>query len=78
MALTRFHEGFKDASRSLRLSALGDLGWLVRPWGLFVTTAAMVIAMWRRPSSSIGCKAVQAQEEKSSGVNERSITFHSP
>ena len=44
--------------------------------GLFVTTAAM--AMWRRPFASIGCMAIQAQEEKSSGVNERSITFHSP
>ena len=52
------------------------LRWLVRPWGLFVTTAAT--AKWRRPFASIGCMAIQAQEEKSSGVNERSITFHSP
>src|SRR4030081_1229536 len=32
--------------------ALGYLGSVVSPWGLFMTTAAVVIVIWRRPVAS--------------------------
>jgi uncharacterized membrane protein len=38
--------------------ALGYLGWFVSPWVLFVTTAAVVIVIWRRQFASNAWRAM--------------------
>lgn len=38
--------------------ALGYLGWFVSPWVLFVTTAAVVIVIWRRQFASNAWQAM--------------------
>ena len=40
--------------------ALGYLGWFISPWALFVTTAAVVVVIWRRQFASKACKAMDA------------------
>jgi uncharacterized membrane protein len=58
--------------------ALGYLGWFVSPWVLFVSTGAVVIVTWRRQFASNAWQAMKPQDVKSSGVKDRSSTFHSP
>ena len=41
--------------------ALGYLGWFVSPWALFVTTAAVVVVIWRRQFASNAWKAMDAK-----------------
>jgi uncharacterized membrane protein len=41
--------------------ALGYLGWFAGPWVLFVTTAAVVIVMWRRQFASTAQRALMAE-----------------
>ncbi|MEN3348326.1 MAG: hypothetical protein V7632_1961 [Bradyrhizobium sp.] len=38
--------------------ALGYLGWFISPWVLFVTTAAVVIVIWRRQFASSAWQAM--------------------
>src|SRR4030088_865761 len=38
--------------------ALGYLGWVVSPWGLFATRAAVVIVTWRRQFGSNAWRAM--------------------
>ena len=38
--------------------ALGYLGWFVSPWLLFITTAAVVIVIWRRQFASSAWQAM--------------------
>src|ERR1700760_2907844 len=38
--------------------ALGYLGWVVSPWGLFAFTAAVVIVTWRRQFAPNACQAM--------------------
>jgi uncharacterized membrane protein len=38
--------------------ALGYLGWFVSPWGLFVSTGAVVIVTWRRQFASNAWRAM--------------------
>lgn len=73
MPRRHFRRGEPRVFLPVRLSRL-----FVSPWDLFVTTAALRIAMWRRQFASNASTAIGAQEEKSCGVNKRSITFHSP
>jgi uncharacterized membrane protein len=40
--------------------ALAYLGWFISPWALFVTTAAVVIVIWRRQFASNAWKAMEA------------------
>lgn len=40
--------------------ALGYLGWFVSPWLLILTTAAVVVVMWRRQFASAASKAITA------------------
>jgi uncharacterized membrane protein len=82
-----FESGGRHFNRGQRafFFGLGYLGWFVSPWVLFVTTALVVVVIWRRQFASTpgarwaieaGCVALH--ELKSSGVKERSSTFHSP
>ena len=40
--------------------ALGYLGWFVSPWVLFLTTAAVVIVIWRRQFASNAWRAMES------------------
>ncbi|WP_407169977.1 DUF599 domain-containing protein [Bradyrhizobium sp. ORS 111] len=40
--------------------ALGYLGWFVSPWLLFITTAAVVIVIWRRQFASNARQAMES------------------
>ena len=40
--------------------ALGYLGWFISPWALFITTAAVVIVIWRRQFASNAWKSMDA------------------
>jgi uncharacterized membrane protein len=40
--------------------ALGYLGWFISPWALFITTAAVVVVIWRRQFASNAWKAMEA------------------
>ena len=41
--------------------ALGDLGWFISPWVLFVTTALVVIVTWRRQFASNAWRAMRVK-----------------
>ena len=41
--------------------ALGYLGWFISPWVLFITTAAVVVVIWRRQFASNAWKAMEAE-----------------
>jgi uncharacterized membrane protein len=41
--------------------SLGYLGWFAGPWVLFVSTAAVVIVMWRRQFASTAQRALMAE-----------------
>ena len=47
--------------------ALGYLGWFLGPWPLIVTTAAVVVVMWRRQFASDSLRAVMGEENLKSG-----------
>src|SRR5437870_3419715 len=40
--------------------ALAYLGWFISPWALFITTAAVVIVIWRRQFASNAWKSMEA------------------
>ena len=40
--------------------ALAYLGWFISPWALFITTAAVVIVIWRRQFASNAWKSMDA------------------
>jgi len=40
--------------------ALGYLGWFISPWALFITTAAVVVVIWRRQFASNAWKSMEA------------------
>jgi uncharacterized membrane protein len=40
--------------------ALGYLGWFVSSWVLFLTTAAVVIVIWRRKFASSAWRAMES------------------
>jgi uncharacterized membrane protein len=40
--------------------ALGYLGWFVSSWVLFLTTAAVVIVIWRRQFASSAWRAMES------------------
>ena len=40
--------------------ALGYLGWFISPWALFITTAAVVVVIWRRQFASNAWRSMEA------------------
>jgi uncharacterized membrane protein len=46
--------------------ALAYLGWFISPWALFITTAAVVIVIWRRQFASNAWKSMEASPKSPS------------
>ena len=57
-----FESGGRHFNRGQRafFFALGYLGWFVSPWVLFVTTALVVVVIWRRQFASNALRAMGA------------------
>lgn len=57
-----FESGGRHFNRGQRafFFALGYLGWFVSPWVLFVTTALVVVVIWRRQFASNAWRAMGA------------------
>ena len=57
-----FESGGRHFNRGQRafFFALGYLGWFVSPWVLFVTTALVVVVIWRRQFASNAWRAMSA------------------
>ncbi len=57
-----FESGGRHFNRGQRafFFALGYLGWFVSPWVLFVTTALVVVVIWRRQFASNAWRAMDA------------------
>src|ERR1700760_2753186 len=57
-----FESGGRHFNRGQRafFFALGYLGWFVSPWVLFVTTALVVVVIWRRQFASTAWQAMGA------------------
>jgi Protein of unknown function, DUF599 len=71
-------EGISNAGKRAFSFRFGYLGWFVSPWGLFVSTAARSYRHVAEAIRILRLEGDEAHEEKSCGVNKRSITFHSP
>jgi len=55
-----FESGRRHCNRGQRafFFALGYLGWFVSPWVLFVSTALVVVVIWRRQFASNAWRAM--------------------
>ena len=69
MRTTRLFEAagahFNRGQRAI-FFALGYLGWFISPWALFVTTAAVVVVIWRRQFASNAWKSMEASSKSPS------------